>query len=323
VAEQAPLEAEAGKGDNRSVAPQHEIRVGPAGWSYEDWAGVVYPRRRPRDFHQATYLADYFDTIELNVTFYRPIPAATARAWVERVAANPRFLFTAKLWQPFTHEGELTAANEREVRPALEALGEAGKLGALLAQFPWSFKNTGENRAYVEKLAERFRDFPLVVEVRHASWNQREFYDWLAEQRVGFCNIDQPVIGRSLKPSQRATAPVGYVRLHGRNYEEWFRERDDASGGSPDSGERYNYLYSMEELEPWAERIQTVAESAPLTFVITNNHFHGKAVTNALQLIHLLTRKRVKVPPPLLEHYPELEPIATREGTTPSLFPPS
>jgi uncharacterized protein YecE (DUF72 family) len=305
------------------MAKEPSVRVGPAGWSYEDWSGIVYPSRRQREFHEATYLAAYFDTIELNVTFYRPVPAQTARQWVERVAANPRFLFTAKLWQQFTHEGELTAANEREARPALEALREAGKLGAVLAQFPWSFKNTAENRAYVERLAEHFADFPLVVEVRHASWNQREFYDWLAEHRIGFCNIDQPVIGRSLKPSQRATAPVGYVRLHGRNYEEWFKEREDASGGSPDSGERYNYLYSMEELEPWAARIQAVAENAPLTFVITNNHFHGKAVTNALQLIHLLTRQPVKVPPPLLEHYLELEPIAAGEGTTGSLFPPS
>jgi len=303
------------------AAEERAIRVGPAGWSYEDWAGIVYPRRRPRDFHEATYLADYFDTIELNVTFYRPVPAEMARGWVERVAANPRFLFATKLWQQFTHEGELTAANEREARPAMEALCEAGKLGAVLAQFPWSFKNTAENRAYVEKLTERFGDFPLVIEVRHASWNQRGFYEWLAEHRVGFCNIDQPVIGRSLKPSQRATAPVGYVRLHGRNYEEWFRgpesgARDDASGA-----ERYNYLYSLEELKPWVQRIRKVAEAAELTFVITNNHFHGKAVTNALQLLHLLTGRRVKAPRPLLGRYPELEAVALTEESTPSLFP--
>jgi uncharacterized protein YecE (DUF72 family) len=297
------------------VGGKSEIRVGPAGWSYEDWAGIVYPRRRPRDFHEATYLAGYFDTIELNVTFYRPVTAQMARNWLERVKANPHFLFTAKLWQQFTHERELTAANERDFRPALELLHGNGKLGALLAQFPWSFKNTTENRAYLEKLADRFREFPLVVEVRHASWNQREFYDWLAERGVSFCNIDQPVIGRSLKPSQRATAPVGYVRLHGRNYQEWFSEREDRTGA-----ERYNYLYSMEELQPWAERIQKVAANAQLTFVVTNNHFHGKAVTNALQLVHKLTGNPVKVPPPLLKRYPELQPIAAPEGTTPSLF---
>jgi len=294
-----------------------EIRVGPAGWSYDDWAGIVYPAHRPRGFHEPTYLADYFDTIELNVTFYRPATAEMARGWLERVKANPRFLFTAKLWQQFTHERELTAANEREFRPGMEVLLGAGKLGALLVQFPWSFKNLPENREYLEKLAERFRDFPLVVEVRHASWNKPAFYEWLAERGLGFCNIDQPVIGRSLAPSQRATAPVGYIRMHGRNYEEWFSEREEASGA-----ERYNYLYSSAELEPWAARIEIVAESARLTFVITNNHFHGKAVTNALQLLHRLTGKPVRVPPPLLKHYPqELEPIAAPDATTPSLFP--
>ncbi|MBI4466448.1 MAG: DUF72 domain-containing protein [Acidobacteria bacterium] len=294
-----------------------EIRVGPAGWSYDDWAGIVYPAARPRDFHEACYLADYFDTIELNVTFYRPATPEMARSWLARVAHNPRFLFTAKLWQAFTHERELTPANEREFRPGMEVLLGAGKLGALLVQFPWSFKNLPESREYLEKLAARFRDFPLVVEVRHGSWNRPAFYEWLAERGLGFCNIDQPVIGRSLGPSERTTAPVGYVRLHGRNYEEWFSDRENSTGA-----ERYNYLYSMEELEPWAERIQKVAETARLTFVITNNHFHGKAVTNALQLIHRLTGRPVRVPPPLLRHYPELEPIASREGTTPSLFSP-
>ncbi|MFQ5778089.1 MAG: DUF72 domain-containing protein [Terriglobia bacterium] len=300
------------------MASGGEIRVGPAGWSYDDWAGIVYPARRPRGFHEASYLAEYFDALELNVTFYRPVTPQTARQWLERVRANPRFLFTAKLWQQFTHERELTAAHEREFRPAMEVLLAEGKLGALLAQFPWSFKNTPENRAYLEKLAERFRDFPLVVEVRHASWNKRAFLEWLGERGISFCNIDQPVIGRSLGPSEQATASVGYVRLHGRNYQEWFSEREEST-----SAERYNYLYSQEELEPWAERISTLADATRLTFVITNNHFRGKAVTNALQLLYLLTKKPVKVPPPLLQHYPALEPIAAREGTTLSLFPGS
>jgi uncharacterized protein YecE (DUF72 family) len=297
------------------VAATAEIRIGPAGWSYDDWAGIVYPTPRPRGFHEATYLAEYFDTIELNVTFYRPVPAMMAWQWLERVAHNPRFLFTAKLWQEFTHEGRLSEDAEREARPGYEMLRDAGKLGALLVQFPWSFKNEKESRAYLRKLTARFKDFPLVVEVRHASWNDAGFYDWLREHGIGFCNIDQPVIGRSLRPSGEATAPVGYVRLHGRNYKEWFSEREDSGA------ERYNYLYSEAELEPWAERVEQVAEETRLTFVIANNHFQGKAVTNALQLRARLTKKKVKVPPPLLGHYPELEPIASREGTTPSLFP--
>lgn len=300
------------------MAEPGEIRVGPAGWSYEDWAGIVYPRQRPADFHEASYLADYFDTLEINVSFYRPLTPAMTRRWLEWVAHNPCFLFTAKLWQRFTHEREYTAADVREFRAGMDVLLDAGKLGALLLQFPFSFKNTAEDRGFLLELAQTFRDFPCVVEVRHASWNDPGFYEALAERGIGFCNIDQPVIGRSLKPSEHATAPVGYVRLHGRNYREWFADRPDDDGA-----ERYNYLYSVNELQPWAERVEHVAEQARLTFVIANNHFQGKAVTNALQLVHLLTRQPVKVPPPLLQHYPELEPIASTAGTTPSLFPTS
>lgn len=291
------------------------LRIGPAGWSYKDWSGIVYPKHRPSGFHEATYLANYFDTIEINVTFYRPIPAATAKEWVDRVAHNPQFVFTAKLWQEFTHTRDLSAANESAFRPAMETLRDAGKLGALLAQFPWSFKNTADNLSYLSKLVERFGDFPLVVEVRHSSWDKPEVYEWLAERRVGFCNVDQPVIGRSLKPSEHATARVGYVRLHGRRYDTWFS--DDAE--TP-AHERYNYLYSEAELGPWVKRIRKVNEQTGSTFVITNNHYQGKAVVNALQLIHLLTKRPVAAPPTLIERYPELEPICSTTGTTPRLF---
>ena len=291
-----------------------EVRIGPAGWSYDDWAGRVYPQKKPRGFHEATYLADFFDTIEMNVTFYRTVSVSTAQKWIERVAHNPRFVFTAKLWQRFTHDREITAGDEREFRPAMETLHQAGKLGALLAQFPWSFKNSPENRAYLKKLTARFGEFPLVIEVRHDSWNKKEFYEWLAGRGVGFCNIDQPVIGRSLRPGEKTTAPVGYIRLHGRNYDEWFREEGSAE-------QRYNYYYSSEELEPWAERIRKVAESAQSTFVVTNNHYGGKAVANALQLIHLLRNSKVKVPAPLITHFPELKEIAREEPRPSGLFP--
>jgi uncharacterized protein YecE (DUF72 family) len=293
-----------------------KIRIGPAGWSYKDWAGIVYPKRRPAGFHEATYLAEYFDTIELNVTFYRPVPAATAKDWVARVAHNATFVFTAKLWQEFTHNRDLNAENERAFRPGMEALRDAGKLGALLVQFPWSFKNTADNLAYLNKLTERFRDFPLVVEVRHSSWDKPEVYSWLAERNVGFCNIDQPIIGRSLRPGDRTTSPVGYVRLHGRNYDEWFRDRPESEGGE----QRYNYLYRPDELEPWLERIRNVAKAGESTFVITNNHFEGKAIVNALQLIHALTKRSVAAPPTLIERYPQLKQVALKPDVAPNLF---
>jgi uncharacterized protein YecE (DUF72 family) len=292
------------------------ILVGPAGWSYDDWRGLVYPSRRPRGFHEAEYLAQFFDAIEINTSFYNPLKAETCRQWLERVSANPAFLFTAKLWQKFTHEGSLAAEDVAAVRPGFEVLREAGRLGAVLLQFPFSFHNTPETRAHLEKLLGLFRDYPLVVEMRHATWNVKEFYSFLHHQGVGFCNIDQPVIGRSMRPSERVTSLVGYVRLHGRRYDTWFTD-DPAS--PPE--ERYNYLYGAEELAPWAERIEKVAAHSKNTFVITNNHYQGKAIVNALQLIRLITGDKVKIPETLRQHYPQLEAIASEPAREATLFP--
>jgi len=303
-------------GETKQAHTEGRIRVGPAGWSYADWAGVVYPTRRGTEFHEANYLAHYFDTIEINTSFYQPMRPEMGRRWIERVAFNPNFLFTAKLWQRFTHETGATAADERAFRAGIDPLAEAGRLGAVLMQFPFSFHNTPENRKRLERLIRDFREYPLVVEVRHATWNDREFFHMLHERGVGFCNIDQPVIGRSMKPTERATAPVGYIRLHGRRYDTWFSD-DPAS--PPE--ERYNYLYSSAELEPWAERARHVAAHTRTTFVITNNHFQGKAVVNALELIHLLTGAKVDVPESLRHHYPELNKIASEPEREPMLFP--
>jgi uncharacterized protein YecE (DUF72 family) len=301
----------------KKPADTSHIFVGPAGWSYSDWAGVVYPSKKPRGFHEATYLAEYFDAIEINTSFYQPLRADHCRHWIERVAANPRFLFTAKLWQRFTHESGATQQDERAVRDGFDVLQGAGKLGAVLLQFPFSFHRTPENNAYLEQLIHRFGMYPLVVEVRHSSWNEREFYEMLHKSGVGFCNIDQPVIGHSLKPSQVATAAVGYVRLHGRRYDTWFSDDPEMP-----AAERYNYLYSEAELEPWADRIQRVNQHSARTFVITNNHYLGKGVVNALELIHLLTGSKVNVPEPLRHHYPELEKIASAPSREPTLFDP-
>src|SRR6266576_3626957 len=284
-----------------TATPEHPkgtagaIRIGPAGWSYADWAGIVYPARRPRGFHEAAYLADFFDTIEINTSFYHPL--------------------TAKLWQKFTHEQDAGDEDERAARSGFDVLRDGGKLGAVLLQFPFSFHRSEENTAHLKKLLKRFADYPLVVEVRHATWNDKAFYAMLHERGVGFCNIDQPVIGRSMKPSERSTARVAYVRLHGRRYDSWFSD-DPAMPPS----ERYNYLYTEQELEPWAARIRHLADEGDSTFVVTNNHFQGKGIVNALQLIRLLTGAKVKVPEPLRRHYPELERIASEPPAEPLLF---
>ncbi|MGO8734393.1 MAG: DUF72 domain-containing protein [Terriglobia bacterium] len=292
----------------KGVHSNPAILVGPAGWSYTDWEGIVYPHHKPRGFHEAAYLAQFFDTIEINTSFYSPPRAEVVRAWAARIAFNPNFKFSAKLWKRFTHERNANLKDERMFKEGLAPLVSEGRLGALLLQFPWSFRNTLENHEYLSGLIMQFMEYPLVLEVRHSSWNKPEVFEWLAGLGVGFCNIDQPVIGQSIAPSARATAPVGYVRLHGRNYEHWF-----TSSEHPE--ERYNYLYSQAELEPWAARIQSIAQHTEVTFVITNNHFQGKAIANALQLIRLIRNQPVRVPETLLESYPELEKIASPEAS--------
>ncbi len=305
---------------SRSARDAARIRVGPAGWSYPDWAGYAYPAKKPKGFHEATYLAEFFDTIEINTSFYNPIRAEHAKGWIERVVANANFMFTAKMWQRFTHEPNPSVPNpgvedEKLVRAGFDVLRDAGKLGAVLLQFPFSFHRTAETFAYLDGVLRRFSDYPLAVEVRHATWNVSEVFELLRERGVGFCNIDQPVIGKSLEPSARATGPVGYVRLHGRRYDTWFSDDETIA-----SFERYNYLYSEEELRPWAARVEKVAKAARDVYVITNNHYQGKGVVNALQLISMLKESKVKVPEPLRGKYPELEKIASEPVKEPRLF---
>lgn len=278
----------------------NKIRIGPAGWAYKDWEGVVYPQKPGTKFDPLEYLARFFNTIEINSSFYRPFTASTANSWAHRVDKARDFMFTAKLHRVFTHErGKATAEDEKQVREGMDALTNAGKLGAVLLQFPWSFKNTDDERVYLAKLLERFKDYPLVLEIRHSSWNNPQIYEWLEEMSVGICNVDQPLFAKSIKPADLTTSPIGYVRLHGRNYQDWFREkapRDD----------RYNYLYSIDELDPWITRIKEIAAKTKEAYVITNNHFRGQAVVNALEIKATVTEQRVAAPAPLFEHYPGL-----------------
>ena len=281
------------------------IRIGPAGWSYKDWEGVVYPQKPGKGFDPLAYLARFFNTIEINSSFYRPPSSSTAESWARRVAQRKDFSFTAKLHRVFTHErGKATKKDEKEFREGMAPLVKTAKLGALLLQFPWSFKNTDEDRLYLTKLLEQFREFPLVLEVRHTSWNNEGVYEWLEERGVGVCNIDQPVFSRSIRPAAVTTSPVGYVRLHGRNYQNWFRDKAPRD-------ERYNYLYSLDELDPWLTRIKQVAKHTRETYVITNNHFRGQAVVNAVEIKAALEEERVAAPGPLLEHYARLKESAT------------
>jgi uncharacterized protein YecE (DUF72 family) len=294
----------------------HILRVGPAGWSYSDWSGYVYPSPRPKNFHEAQFLAQFFDTIEINTSFYGPLRPDHAALWLEKVSANPNFVFTAKLWQKFTHDPTATPQDERDVRAGFDVLRNSDKLGAVLLQFPFSFHHSRKNVEYLTAVLKRFADYPLAVELRHATWLNLDTLKLLQEHQASFCNIDQPIIGRSLEPSAEVTSPIGYVRLHGRRYDTWFSD-DPATPPH----ERYNYLYSKEELDPWIERIRSIHQKTRQTYVISNNHFQGKAVINALQIISAITQEKVKVPDPLRQHFPELDKIASEMAAAPTLFP--
>jgi uncharacterized protein YecE (DUF72 family) len=271
----------------------HPIRIGPAGWSYADWEGTVYPTHRGK-FDQLAYLAFFFDTIEINSPFYRIPPPTHAVSWVRRVASNPNFRFTTKVFRGFTHENvPLAEGDVKAFRAYLDPLAGAGRLGAVLLQFPWSFRNAPESRVRLVDLFEAFADYPLALEVRHASFQNDEFFDFLRERDVSWVNVDQPLFSDSVKPADVVTGPVGYARLHGRNYEKWFAHAE--------SWERYNYLYSEDELGPWTARIETMAKEKE-TYVITNNHFRGQAIVNAGDLKRSLGQDG-KLPPQLKELY--------------------
>jgi len=295
------------------------IRVGPAGWSYPDSPGHVYPAGLPKSFDVLAFIASYFDTIEINASFYAPQPARNYASWVKRTAGRADFRFTAKLWQKFTHgesgvvsrESDVWSdENVRLVTEGMQILRDAGRLGAVLAQFPWSFKPSPPNLKHLERLAEAFAGWPVVVEVRHGAWAKHEYALLLKRLGLGFCNIDQPVIGESLGPTAGVTSDIGYLRFHGRRYDTWFEAHED-------SAQRYDYLYGADELAPWVERIRKVtsADGVRDVYVISNNHFEGKGPANALMIRSMLEGRKVPAPPVLFEAYRKvLEPYAMPVG---------
>lgn len=298
------------------------IRVGPAGWNYKDWYGVVYPENPGKDFKELDYLVQYFDTAEINSTFYRPANPYAASAWVRKAGANLRFKFTAKLWQRFTHERKDFGSEEvRQVTQGMDPLAEAGKLGAVLCQFPWSFKNDAIGKAWLDKVLDAFNRYPLVVEVRHSSWDAPAFYEYLERRNVGFAAIDQPVIGKSMELKPVRTGGIGYVRMHGRNYAAWFPKKHAtisyAAGNShvaasdrspsPESFARYDYLYSDREIQEIAGKVKAVAQGSKETYVVQNNHPRGQAAANAFQLRAALGETILKAPEPLIKKFPQLK----------------
>jgi len=315
----------------------NDVRVGTSGWNYPSgqgtWNGVFYPKPRPKGFDELAYYAEHFDTVEVNSTFYGQPRADVCRGWAER---TPRgFEFAVKLYQKFTHprmfgqrvaaelpetlrsDAETVAAlagfNQAdldEFRRGIEPLAAAGKLGALLAQFPPSFKDTPEAREVLTGLLQAFRDYPVAVELRHRAWSDRiaETLTLLNGFNAAWVQIDEPKFRFSIRQNFLPNVKgFYYMRLHGRNAAKWWKH-DKAE-------DRYDYLYSADELKEFSETASATRALVKKTYLYTNNHFSAKSVANAAMIKQQLGEPIAgEYPPEFIERYPELRDVIDYSG---------
>jgi uncharacterized protein YecE (DUF72 family) len=319
------------------------VRIGTSGWSYPSgkgkWNGVFYPATRSKragtdTFDELGYYAEHFDTVEVNSTFYGQPRAEVTHGWAARTPSD--FEFSLKLYQKFTHpkmfreaalksapgsEGPLldllaqvTQSDIDDFRAGIDPLVSAGKLGALLAQFPPSFKDTPASRAYLAQLLRAFGDYPVAVELRHRSWSDG-FGDTLSllnSFNAAWAQIDEPKFRFSIRQNRLPNVKgFYYMRLHGRNVAEWWHHehRDD----------RYNYLYSADELKEFAEDAGAARALVKKAYLYTNNHFSAKSVVNAVMLKAQLGEPiEGEYPPELVERYPEIRDLVTTAAPTSS-----
>ncbi len=254
------------------------VRIGTSGYSYEDWRVVFYPAQLSKA-SMLEYYARFFDTVEINATYYTIPPVAT----FDRLAVKSpdNFEFIVKAHQETTHRRKENPEALAHLTEAIRPLAEAGKLEGVLAQFPYSFKNTESNRVYLRQTKNLLKDFPLFAEFRHDSWNKEPLVKFLADNDIGYVNVDEPSLKGLLPPQEIVTNNRGYIRFHGRNNQDWWEGKGSA---------RYDYAYRESELEEWLIHISSILKKAFKTYIFFNNHPGGKAVKNAQQMIELLKR---------------------------------
>jgi len=261
------------------------LRIGTSGWNYPTgkgtWNGVFYPSRRARasKFDELAFYAEHFDTVEINTTFYGQPRPDVAGAWARRTPAD--FEFSLKLHRQFTHERQpALAASEVDIfRRGIEPLATVGKIGALLAQFPPSFKYSTDSEDYLDALLKRFHDYSIAVELRHRSWSDRfgATIDLLNTHGAALAQIDEPKFQTSIRQNQLPNVKTFYyMRLHGRNAAQWWKHDR--------SEDRYNYLYSADELKPIGETADAARRLVKKFYLYFNNHFAAKGVVNAVMV---------------------------------------
>ena len=256
------------------------ILIGTSGFSYRDWVGPFYPPgMKPQEF--LPFYARHFGALEVNTTYYGiPKPDVMARM-AERTPDD--FRFVVKLHQSMTHENSLDPVSVEEFRDAIEPLKRSGKYDGLLAQFPWAFQRTEENRRFLATLRKRLAAEPLFVEFRHDSWMVPELQRSLRDYGIGYCAVDEPRLRHLVPPVALMTTQDAYVRFHGRNADRWF------SGGH----DRYDYDYRREELEEWIGKIRELADRARRVYLFFNNCHAGQAARSAKLMQDLLRQHRL------------------------------
>jgi len=296
----------------------NRVRVGTSGWSYPSgagtWNGIFYPEKKSKGFDELAFYAEHFDTVEVNSSFYRVPAIKTTTEWARRTPG--KFEFSLKLFQKFTHPDMFLKATGKdpsdvdrkdvdEFRAALDPLASAGKLGALLAQFPASFKNEPGSRDYLAWLLHAFREYSVAVELRHRSFSDdpAETMKVLAESGAALVQIDEPKFKTSIQQDLLPNVKTFYyLRLHGRNAAQWWKHDK--------SEDRYNYLYTASELEPFVEAAEEASRDVKKAYMYANNHFSAKSVANAATIKHKLGQELPgEYPEPFVQRYPDLKGI--------------
>lgn len=257
------------------------LYIGTCGFSYRDWIGSFYPKGiKPLDM--LPFYAERFDAVEVDSTYYAIPKPALFESMDRRTPAH--FRFTVKAPGSITHvpaEAAPLREDAASFRACLDPIYENGKLGAVLAQFPNSFRPGPDAYRRLHDIAAYWPDLNVVAEFRHRAWQEDRTLDELRELSIGICNVDEPRFASLMRPACDVTSSVGYVRFHGRNYGKWWKQERA-------SHERYDYSYSAAELNDWIGRIATVDDRAAQTYVLFNNHHLGKAAANAQELAAML-----------------------------------
>jgi uncharacterized protein YecE (DUF72 family) len=248
----------------------HEIRIGTSGYSFKDWKGTFYPSTIS-DSSMLDFYTQFFDCVEINSTYYRILSPFVFRKMAERTPEG--FDFIVKLHRSMTHDRASLHEGIEGFRASIEPLQEMGRLKGLLAQFPWSFRNSKESRDHVLLLRSQLEDHALFVEFRNDTWASPGILGFLSKHNLLYCSVDEPDLPGLMPSDAHLTGDIGYVRFHGRNRQAWW-------GGSTE--ERYDYSYGRDELEPWVEKITTMGERARKVYVFFNNCHAGHAARNAL-----------------------------------------